>query len=205
MYTGVELYRRLTVLMTQAILAISLSMSPIWAQESATTFPSGELPRVGRVLTRTELEKLRLPVLFDGIGLPPGIGNAVIGAEIYKGICAECHGSRGQGGKAVELVGDRKSLATDFPDRGVAVRWPNVPALFDYIWRAMPPEKPLSLTADEVYSVVAHILVLNELWDRNKQMNEATLSLIEMPNGRNYFSEIEDLVPADFAGTSTGR
>lgn len=141
-----------------------------------------EGPRLGQVLSDTRRSEMPQPVYADGKGLPAGSGTAVDGAMLYAERCAACHGSQGQGARAIELVGDRSLLATPYPDKGIAVYWPDAPALFDYVYRSMPPEQPASLTADQVYAVLAHLLVLNGLLDENQRLTPEVLSSIEMPN-----------------------
>ncbi len=88
----------------------------------------------------------------------------------------------------MELVGDRTLLATEFPDRGIAVYWPYAPTLFEYINRAMPPDKPYSLSADELYSVIARLLELNGLINPGQSVNAEMLSSLKMPNQDNFHS-----------------
>ncbi len=146
------------------------------------------LPGLGRVPTETELVKLPMHIFADGHGLPQGSGTTEQGKEIYAALCAGCHGSEGQGGSAMELVGDRSLLATEYPDRGIAVYWPYAPTLFEYIRRAMPPDKPYSLSADELYSIIARLLELNGLVDSGQRVDAAVLSSIRMPNKDNFRS-----------------
>lgn len=136
----------------------------------------------GRLLVADELAQLPPVIHADGEGLPEGSGDALTGAEIYADSCAGCHGSAGQGGSALELVGDRTLLASEYPDRGIAVFWPYAPPLFDYVRRAMPPEAPWSLSADETYAVVAHLLDLNGLLPASQRVDAAFLSDLAMPN-----------------------
>ena len=52
--------------------------------------------------------------------------------------------------------------------------YPYAPILFDYIRRAMPMDRPQSLTADEVYAVSAYLLNLNGLMPANAVMDAKT-------------------------------
>lgn len=144
------------------------------------------LPGLGRMMTEAEVSQLPQHVFADGRGLPPGSGQADRGEEIYAALCAGCHGNVGQGGSAMELVGDRSLLATEYPDRGIAVYWPYAPTLFEYVKRAMPPDKPYSLSDDEVYSVIARVLELNGLIEAGQQVDAALLSTLQMPNRNNF-------------------
>ena len=104
-------------------------------------------PALGQPVSKEALKDEPRHVQADGSGLPAGQGNASEGAVLYAQQCASCHGNRGQGGKALELVGDRSLLATEFPDRGIAVFWPNAPTLYEYVYRSMPPDNP-AVTAE---------------------------------------------------------
>ena len=64
--------------------------------------------------------------------------------------------------------------------------YPYAPILFDYIRRAMPMDKPLSLTANEVYAVSAYILNLNGLVSVDAVMDQTSMPKVQMPN-RNGF------------------
>jgi cytochrome c len=147
------------------------------------------LPGLGRVPDDTELATLTKHVFADGQGLPQGSGDTEQGEEIYASLCAGCHGSEGQGASAMELVGDRSLLKTEYPDRGIAVYWPYAPTLFEYVKRAMPPDKPYSLSDDELYSVIARLLELNNLIDSGQRVDAAVLSSLPMPNKDNFRSD----------------
>jgi len=145
-------------------------------------------PGLGRAPSPAELANVSTHIYADGSGLPPGSGDGVQGEKIYASRCASCHGGAGQGGSAMELVGDRALLATEFPDRGIAVYWPYAPALFEYIKRSMPPDKPYSLSASELYSVIAHLLELNGLIESGQRVDAAVLTALQMPNKDNFRS-----------------
>jgi len=132
------------------------------------------------------------PLIFaDGSGLPPGSGNAREGTGLYQTQCARCHGRNGEGGRALELVGDRETLISAWPDRGIGVSWPYAPPLFDYIRRAMPPDSPYSLSVDDTYSIVARVLELNALVDADTTVDAAFLSSLVMPNNNGFKQAIE--------------
>ncbi|PYN59349.1 MAG: cytochrome C biogenesis protein CcdA, partial [Candidatus Rokuibacteriota bacterium] len=58
--------------------------------------------------------------------------------------------------------------------------------LFDYVRRSMPMDRPLSMTADEVYAVSAYILNLNGLVPADAVLDQATLPKVQMPNRDNF-------------------
>ncbi|MFK7993826.1 MAG: c-type cytochrome [Granulosicoccus sp.] len=144
---------------------------------------------LGIELTSAQLAQLPKHVFSDGSGLPEGFGTAVEGAPLYAMQCAGCHGSVGQGGKALELVGDASLLATEYPDKGIGVYWPYAPTLYEYINRSMPPETPGIFSADEMYSLIAYLLELNKLIEPGFVLNRHTLSDLQLPN-RDGFTTI---------------
>ena len=149
-------------------------------------------PAFGRPAGAAELAEMPAHVFADGRGLPPGHGDAERGKPLYDSLCAGCHGGEGQGGSAMELVGDRSLLASEYPDRGIAVYWPYAPTLFEYVKRSMPPDDPYSLGDDEVYSIVAHLLELNGLIVPGTLVDAALLSSLQLPNRDNFHSEYAD-------------
>jgi cytochrome c len=157
--------------------------------QSQSAVAANSIPGLGRVPHEAELATLPKHVFADGSGLPQGSGDTEQGEEIYASLCAGCHGSEGQGASAMELVGDRSMLKTEYPDRGIAVYWPYAPTLFEYIKRAMPPDKPYSLSDDELYSVIARLLELNNLIDSGQRVDAAVLSSLPMPNKDNFRSD----------------
>ena len=70
--------------------------------------------------------------------------------------------------------------------------WPYAPTLFEYIKRAMPPEKPYSLVDDQIYSIIAHLLELNGLIAPGTRVDAALLSSLSMPNRDNFRSGYVD-------------
>lgn len=139
-------------------------------------------PGIGTPLEQAQLGNLPQHVFPDGSGLVSGQGTVQAGEPLYKDHCAQCHGSNGQGGRALELVGDRTLLDSKFPDRGIAVYWPNAPTLYEYVYRSMPPENPASFSSDEMYSLLAYLLFLNDLIAADVVVNAKVLSNIRMPN-----------------------
>ncbi|MBX2879294.1 MAG: c-type cytochrome [Granulosicoccus sp.] len=139
-------------------------------------------PRLGSVMSAESLEQLPKHVFADGEGLPEGRGTTELGAVLYAEQCAACHGAVGQGGRAIELVGERSSLTSEYPDRGIAVYWPHAPSLFEYIYRSMPPENPASLSADQLYSLIAYLFQLNDLLPEGSELDAQSLRAVQMPN-----------------------
>ncbi|MCP4878451.1 MAG: cytochrome c [Gammaproteobacteria bacterium] len=170
---------------TDVLATVCLLIGLLLCQEA---LGEGITPGLGRVPSPSELANVSTHIYADGSGLPPGSGDGAQGEKIYTSRCASCHGGVGQGGSAMELVGDSALLATEFPDRGIAVYWPYAPILFEYIKRAMPPDKPYSFSDNELYSVTAHLLELNGLIEPGRRVDAAVLSGLRMPNKDNFRS-----------------
>jgi cytochrome c len=130
----------------------------------------------------------------DGVGLPAGRGTAREGAEVYARTCAACHGPKGEGGQADPLVGAEPRGIAPFgpeyerwrngrPDVPFTIGnyWPYATTLFDYVRRAMPTNAPGTLTADELYGVVAWLLARNEVIPEAAVMDAQTLPRVAMP------------------------
>jgi mono/diheme cytochrome c family protein len=148
-----------------------------------------EPPAIGQPAAPGAIAGWNIDVLPDGTGLPDGKGTAREGAGIYAASCAACHGERGQGGSAYpgpRLVGGRGTLATAHPEKTVGSFWPYATTLFDYVRRAMPYSAPESLSADQLYGVVAYLLYLNGIVGEGTVLDRASLPRVRMPN-RNGF------------------
>ena len=117
----------------------------------------------------------------DGTGLPPGSGTAAQGAPIYAQKCAACHGESGKGGTAAALVGGQPVSNAIETTKTIANFWPYASTLFDFTRRAMPWNKPRTLTNDEVYALTAYILALNKIIGESDVMNAQTLPKVQMP------------------------
>jgi mono/diheme cytochrome c family protein len=178
----------------QASLACVSSMLLIAsAGVRAQTKPAAQAPTkppatfgIGRPATQTEIGALDIDVGPDGAGLPPGRGTAADGAPIYAARCASCHGKTGKEGPNDVLVGRLPGDAFPFAQdarvpKTVGNYWPYATTLFDYIRRAMPPDKPGSLHDDEVYGLVAYLLSLNELIPADAVVDATSLPKVAMP------------------------
>jgi cytochrome c len=166
-------------------LTVTLAVAPsalgaATPKASAAKVPAG--PGLGTPATPEEIAGWDISIPPNGDGLPPGKGTPEQGAPLYAANCASCHGASGEGSTAEELVGGQGSLAGPEPTLTVGSYWPYATTLFDYVRRAMPPEAPLSLTADEVYAVSAYLLYLNKIIPKDAEMNATTLPAVEMPN-----------------------
>ena len=135
------------------------------------------------------------------INLPEGNGTAVMGEKVYQKKCLSCHGSLGIAeilSQEIEslrgtsnamkiiafasLAGGLGTLNSEMPIRSVGSFWPHASTLFDYIRRAMPYFEPQSLTNDEAYAVTAYVLFINNIVNKEDNINAKTLQKVNMPN-----------------------
>lgn len=148
---------------------------------------------------RDLIAALDIDVRPDGTGLPPGKGTAGEGEKIYARLCASCHGPNGEGGQADRLVGaepkefmpfgpeyERWRQAREDVPFTIGNYWPYATTLFDYIRRAMPTGAPGTLTADEVYGVVAWLLTQNGIIADSAVMSAETLPRVIMPARKRF-------------------
>lgn len=75
------------------------------------------------------------------------------GREVYTAECAQCHGVNGEGGTGPLVIGGGKRIAS----HGRTDR------LYDYISRTMPFDEPGTLTQEQYWNVIGHLLKENEL------------------------------------------
>jgi cytochrome c len=141
---------------------------------------------LGREASAEEIARIDIDVMPDGRGLPPGGATAAQGRVVYEQACAHCHGAEGRNGPngslAGEAVHDPGDLATDRSlKRTVGNYWPWATTLFDYVRRAMPYDRPGSLSDEEVYAVTAYVLFENGLIEENATVNAETLPAVQMP------------------------
>jgi len=145
-------------------------------------------PNLGREATPAEITGWDLTIPPDGSGLPAGGGTTDQGEAIFNAKCVSCHGLKGTGGPADPLVGGMGTLASKKPVKTVGSFWPYATTLFDYMRRAMPYDRPMSLSNDEVYAVSAYILFLNGIIDKEARLDAKTLPQVKMPNRDGFVS-----------------
>jgi cytochrome c len=146
---------------------------------------------LGQPATPEQIRGWDIDVRPDGAGLPAGQGTVAKGEKIFAEQCSACHGEKGQNpAKGFDrLVGGKGTLATPKPVQTVGSYWPYATTLFDYVHRAMPFPAPQTLTADEVYSVVAYLLYLNDIIPRDAVMNARELMKVRMPNADGFIQD----------------
>jgi S-disulfanyl-L-cysteine oxidoreductase SoxD len=161
---------------------------PVLLIGGASALAQGPTYRIGRTPTPEEIKALDISIGPTGEELPPGKGNAKEGAQLYrtKG-CAGCHGAQGIGGAAPDL----KSKDPKNPDvwargRILPLRAPFATTVWDYINRGMPLNREGTLTPDEVYSLTAYLLFINDVIPEDLALDQQSLPKVKMPIGDNY-------------------
>ncbi|HUR34377.1 MAG TPA: c-type cytochrome [Vicinamibacterales bacterium] len=143
---------------------------------------------VGRVPTPEELRAWDISIGPAGVELPEGRGTAKDGAQLYrtKG-CAGCHGAGGVGGSA-PLLKSKSGPDADLWARGriLPLRAPFATTVWDYINRGMPLNREGTLTPDEVYSLTAYLLFINEVIPEDTVLDAKSLPNLKMPIGNDY-------------------
>ena len=145
---------------------------------------------VGRTPTAEEIRAWDISIGPTGEELPPGRGTAKEGAQVYRAKgCAGCHGVAGIGGTAPIL----KSKDPKNPDvwargRILPLRAPFATTVWDYINRGMPLNREGTLTPDEVYSLTAYLLFINDVIKEDEVLDATTLPKVKMPIGTDYAS-----------------
>jgi cytochrome c len=100
---------------------------------------------------------------------------------VYAAKCAACHGPTGTEGPNDQLVGGSWEPGAFPSGRTVGSYWPWATTIFDYVTRAMPQDRPGTLTADETYAAIAWILHRNGIVEEDDVLDASTLPAVEMP------------------------
>ena len=150
---------------------------------ASTAAFAADAPKFGKPISEQDAAAWDISIAPDGKGLPEGSGTPAQGALIYAGKCAACHGDKGEGGTGPRLFGGIGTLkAPQQPVQTVGSYWPYATMVFDFVRRAMPWDRPKSLTNDEVYASVAYILSLNGLMKDGEILDKESIMKVQMPN-----------------------
>lgn len=165
---------------------LALALTGVLTVASVAQEPKPSRLGIGRAATADEVRVLDIDVMPDGTGLPPGRGTVAEGAATYAAKCASCHGRNGEGKPFDRLVGRESGQAFDFATdpglvRTVGNYWPYATTLFDYTARSMPFTQPGTLSASEVYGLVAYLLHLNRIVSADAVMDRTSLPAVVMP------------------------
>ena len=161
---------------------------PLGASGRHAVQPLPDKPRLGQALSEADVAPWNIDVrTSDGKGLPPGRGTVAEGKALYDAKCASCHGADAKGGPVYgTMVGGIGSFTTNTRVLTPGSMYPYAPILFDYIRRAMPMDRPQSLSANEVYAVSAYLLALNGLVAADAVMDAQSLPKVQMPNREGF-------------------
>jgi len=165
-------------------------------------------PGVGRAATEAEVKAWDIDVRPDFKGLPPGSGSVARGMEVWESKCASCHGVFGEsnevfspliGGTTAEDIrtGRVANLRrSDYPGRTTMMKLSSVSTLWDYINRAMPWNKPKSLSTEEVYAVTAYMLNMADVLPADYVLSDRNIAEAQnrLPN-RNGMSTSHAMWP----------
>ena len=113
---------------------------------------------------------------------------AAAGRGLYESLgCASCHGANAIDGKA-PILKSKAPPNADVWTRGriLALRAPHATTVWDYINRGMPLNREGTLTPDEVYSLTAYLLFINDVIKEDEVLDAKTLPNVKMPIGDDY-------------------
>jgi cytochrome c len=156
-------------------------------EPEASAEPRIERFQLGRTATSAEISAWDLDVGPDGKGLPEGVGTVASGKALDLAQCQHCHGANGEGKPFDRLAGRVEADGFPFASdplirKTIGNYWPYATTLFDYVRRAMPLERPGSLSDEEVYSLTAYLLHLNDLIESDTRLDREALTKIVMPS-----------------------
>jgi len=156
------------------------------------------MPELGQPVTEEELANWDIDIrTSDSLGLPAGSGSVEAGKEVYDASCTSCHGPNAEGGPVYgAMFGGIGSFTTEKRKLTPGSMYPYPGVLFDYVRRAMPMDKPQSLTNDEVYALSAYLLHLNGLVPADAVLDAESLANIEMPNRDGFIDDDRPDSPA---------
>jgi len=108
------------------------------------------------------------------------------GQELYGAKCAGCHGAAGEGkpGAGPPVVGlDKGALPLDPPAgaKGRTTQFKTVADIADFVVKAMPPNAPGSLSAEDYYSILAFDLKANGIDLGDKKLDGELAKTLEVP------------------------
>lgn len=185
--------------------ATTLASAPVWAESMYAG--------IGRGATPKEIAAWDIDVRPDFKGLPAGSGSVAQGMDIWEAKCASCHGVFGESNQTFSpLVGG--TTADDiktghvarlndaaYPGRTTLMKVSSLSTLWDFINRAMPWNEPKSLSANEVYAVVAYLLNLGNIVPENLVLSNTNMAEVQklLPN-RNGMTTDHGLWPGKAMG-----
>ena len=183
----------LRLVLSRLAIGVALSGSAAaWAEPAV----SPGMGQIGRTATPAEVKAWNIDVRGDFKGLPKGAGSVAMGAELWDGKCASCHGAFGEsnsvfapivGGTSKKDIDSGRTYFLSHPGythRTTLMKVSRLSSMWDYIHRAMPWNAPKSLTPDEVYAVLAYILNLGEIVPADFTLSDKNIAEVQnrLPN-----------------------
>jgi cytochrome c len=184
--------------------AAALAIAGCAAMQQGAATPPKPAVGYGKPITEADIAPWNIDIrTSDGRGLPAGRGTVAEGKKVYEAKCLSCHGADAKGGPVYgSMVGGIGSFTTNVRVLTPGSMYPYAPILFDYIRRAMPMDRPLTMTPNEVYAVSAYLLNLNGLIPADAVMDQNTLPKVQMPNRTGFI--VDDRPDAKAVRCMTG-
>ena len=159
---------------------------------------AGDKLGLGRAALPEEIAAWDVYIRPNGAGLPAGSGDALYGEEVFADKCASCHGDFAEGvDNWPVLAGGFGTLGDKDPVKTVGSYWPYLSTVWDYVNRSMPFGEAQSLSADEVYAIVAYMLYSNDLVDEDFVLSDTNFAEFEMHNARGFV--VDDRPETEYA------
>lgn len=144
---------------------------------------------IGSTPSEEEIRAWDISISPDGKELPPGRGTVKEGEQLYVQMgCAGCHGPTLRGGLAPNLMTEEGKPGPDpwQQEEVLPFRSPYATTVWDFINRGMPLGREGTLTADQVYSLVAFLMFKNGVIQEDQVLDEKSLPKIKMPIADNW-------------------
>jgi cytochrome c2 len=159
---------------------------------------AGDKLGLGRAALPEEIAAWDIDIRPNGAGLPAGSGDVPYGEEVFVDKCASCHGDFAEGvDNWPVLAGGFDTLGDKDPVKTVGSYWPYLSTVWDYVNRSMPFGEAQSLSADEVYAIVAYMLYSNDLVDEDFVLSDTNFAEFEMHNAHGFV--IDDRPETEYA------
>ena len=162
--------------------ALALLAMALWSCSStASPAPSPSPTTAAPVATRTPVSTHQW-ILID---LPPGATQVQYGAEVYRLVCRDCHGDRGQGltaewratwapadqncwqakchGESHPQDGFKLPVAPPIVGKPAISQFATANDLYEFIQNEMPWQNPGSLTERDAWGVTTYVLTMNQI------------------------------------------
>ena len=159
---------------------------------------AGDKLGLGRAALPEEIAAWDVDIRPNGAGLPAGSGDVLYGEEVFVNKCASCHGDFAEGvDNWPVLAGGFDTLGDKDPVKTVGSYWPYLSTVWDYVNRSMPFGEAQSLSADEVYAIVAYMLYSNDLVDEDFVLSDTNFAEFEMYNALGFV--VDDRPETEYA------